>query len=462
MTDSHNLVRFNLFQQLVEWLHCNQQDTHKGRFYLERHLPLTEDHSDKELERLIRAHVEEHTELKQQLEFHLQLLQEVRRRGGTRQAVRDAYVNHYGGLVLDIPDWLHVYLEQRSYLVLLNRPERTRRRQAEILQEALKRTEADAKARAEICAALRNEIGMLLISGAQYATQELQVKALEDAIVLHKLALKTFTPARYPLQHAQTQLLLGTAYLQYGFSGQDKMLEQAMTAFQVAQRTFTLKEHPEEWLKLQTLLGKALLKRPKGKPAQNIEQALEYQQTALQHITSDTPSETLALIHVHRGDCYYLRQLGERTENLIQAKNCYRQALHIFSPSQTPEEWATTHIRLAAIFQALPWQNEQQHDRNLHCAIVCYEEALRTYHPDVYLVEYASTLVSLGYTHKQRLSGDRVHNLQQASRCFRSALHVFTSNTFPAYYRQTLLSLAESERLRKETLQQQLSSPLRG
>ncbi|GHO44918.1 hypothetical protein [Ktedonospora formicarum] len=461
MTDTHDLDRFNLFQQIIEWLNSNQQDHHEGRYYLEKHLPLTESLHDQELENLVRRHAAEHLDLAQDLELHLQLLREVHRRGGTRQAIRDAYVNHYGGLALDTPDWLNVMREQIKRLNELNRPERTRKRRIEILREAQQRTMGSTKVRSEIGAELRNELGDLLITGALYPTQALQTKALEECIELHKQTLRTYTCTRYPLQHARTQTLLGNAYLQYGQHGTLKMFEQAINAFEGALRVYTPESHLEKWLNVQTLIGQAFLKRPKGKPAHNIEQAIAYQQAALSHVTAETNRELIALVHVHLGDCYYARLEGIHTENLQLAKDCYRQALHTFTPDDAPEEWAATHIRLAAIFQALPYQSEQQHDRNLHCAIVCYEEALRTYHADVYMIENATTQVSLGYTHKQRLQGDRQRNLQQASRCFRSALRIFTSSAFPAHYRQTLLSLAESERLRKEVIQQdQGNNPL--
>ena len=42
----------------------------------------------------------------QYLREHLYLLRDIKKRGSTLQAIRAAYVNLYGGLVLDLPLWL--------------------------------------------------------------------------------------------------------------------------------------------------------------------------------------------------------------------------------------------------------------------------------------------------------------------------------------------------------------------
>ena len=125
MIYSDNLLRFDLFQQLVEWLNISMRDQRKGRHFLETNALLMEHETSRELERLIVAQVEDKIEIKQQMQHLQALLNDVHRRGNTTRDIREAYVNTYGGFALDLPSWLVELEEQRMQLVRLRRPDRT-------------------------------------------------------------------------------------------------------------------------------------------------------------------------------------------------------------------------------------------------------------------------------------------------------------------------------------------------
>ena len=91
------------YQKLSPWL-CTPLDQ-TSRAYLETHLDLLTDEYEQFLAIFVSQH--ENSPVDQQLLRTLQhLLRESRERGGTQQAVRDAYINVFGGLILDLPAWL--------------------------------------------------------------------------------------------------------------------------------------------------------------------------------------------------------------------------------------------------------------------------------------------------------------------------------------------------------------------
>ena len=158
-TETNDLLRFDLFQQLVLWLGQSMHGSRKGRQYLESNLSLMEIASDRELERLIDAHAEDKPAMKQQMEQHLVLLQDARQRGGTPIAVQDAYVNTYGGFALDLPPWLNIVEEQFLLLAKLRRPERTRKAQLTLLRDALAHARYDRRFADATIAELHNKLG---------------------------------------------------------------------------------------------------------------------------------------------------------------------------------------------------------------------------------------------------------------------------------------------------------------
>src|SRR5882724_2492445 len=116
MLDSSYLLPFDLFQQLVIWLGTSMQTYRNGRRFLETNQVLLRAEIERELERLISAHAEEKVEMKQQMQHHQELLRAVRERGGSSTAIREAYINVYGGFALDLPEWLEAIEKQKAQL----------------------------------------------------------------------------------------------------------------------------------------------------------------------------------------------------------------------------------------------------------------------------------------------------------------------------------------------------------
>jgi tetratricopeptide (TPR) repeat protein len=449
MLDFDNLLRFDLFQQLVEWLNVSVRDYRKGCHYLEANALLMEHETDKELERLIIAQVEEKIEIKQQMQHLQALLRDARRRGRTPAAVRDAYVNTYGGFVLDMPAWLEQAEQERSLLVRLRRPDRTTKKHVLLLQATLTRAEQDNDVAPEVIAELHNELGYILLQGPHPKSRAEYTQMLEQVMNNHEAALQVYTFEHYPFQYARTYVQLGLVYQHYGVAcGQKEFIERAVVCFKAALWVYDRQTFVEQWAMLQTHLGCAYIQRGQGKLRDNLEYAIFCHEHALQVVPRETFPTVWATAQINLGDAYRQRIAGGRSENLKKAASCYRVALHVFTQKEFAREWAAIHTKLGFIFQHADAEDiDMNKDMNLRCAIVCYEGALQVYTADAFPVEHAATLVSLGNVHRKRTDGNRRENLEQARSCYNRALQVFTEQAFPFEYQQTLHGLNETERL---------------
>lgn len=444
MIDSIFLPHFDLFQQLVFWLSSSMYSSRKGRQYLETNPTLLERNTDRELTRLITAEAEDKPEMRLQMNNHLLLLQDARRRGETSEAIREAYINIYGGFALDLPAWLEDIEQRRQFLGQLRRPERTKKASITLLRQTLSQAQQDKDTAQETIAELQNELGVQLLQSPYPLTQSLYVQTIQDAIACHDAALSVYTIERYPFQYAKTLIYKGSAYLHYTITKQYDVAEQAIACYEAALQLYTPDLFPSQWQQLQTLLGKAYTLRISGDANDNIEQALAYHRVALQEMISPPVPTQWATIHINLGDAYRQRSIGIRANNLKQALTCYRAALQVFTPHAYPYEWAAIHSALAAIFQEQQIEDAGQRDMNLRCSIVCYEGALQVYTTDAFPVEHATTQVLLGKVHCLRKGGERVHNLAQATKCYTAALATFTCTAFPTEYRQTQRYLDEA------------------
>jgi tetratricopeptide (TPR) repeat protein len=439
---------FDLFQQMVDWLSISASSYRKGRSYLEKNQMLLHEDIDKELQRLITAHAEDHVEIKQQIE-HLALIRDIRSRAPAMHSIREAYVNRYGGFTLDLPVWLEEIEKQLLFLKNLRRPERTSRRQEQLLRHALERASADSELAAETRAEILNQLGCVLAQGLHYTVPHERQQACYMAIDCHKEALQIFTVERYPLQYARTCARLGYAYQRAHAKSSADDQERAIACYKEALCIYEQKYCPEQRAEVQTELGKLYTQSITGKAEENIALALSYHEAALASIRKDMSPTTWATIQINLGDTYL--RFGNKDHGFYRerALACYRKALSVYTLYRYPREWAAIHVRLAAIFQSYAEWQRCERDICLRCAIVCSEAALLVYSIDAFPIEYAATLVYLGYLHSIRADNDQISNLEQACRCYRRALRVFTRQDFPEECELVLSNLSEAEGKRR-------------
>jgi CHAT domain-containing protein len=413
----------HLSLQLQTWL--DLPTVHEQRLYLEDHGELLHMHSEDILRALL---MKETVQSEKGRQFHtaLLLLQDARERGGTLVAVREAYINVYGGFVLDLPPWLEE-LEQR--LVVLNKkiPEETAEARVALLQEALEEVQRDRASAPELLATLRRDLASAWLRHP--LTDRSQ--AFETAIRSYEEVLHVYTLIRYPYQYAQVQNNLGLAYWQRIAGERRENLEQAIACYQETLHVYTLEVFPLEYARIQNNLALVYQERIAGVQRENLERAIACYQEALRIRTLEDFPEQYALTQNNLGLAYWNRIAGERRENLERAIACYHEALRVWTIDTFPFAYATAQDNLGIAYgKRLVGERRD----NLERAIAYHREALRVNTLETFPFEYARAQNNLGFVYQGRIAGERRENLEQALLSFREALRVWTLEAFPFQY----------------------------
>lgn len=184
------------FQRLCAWLYAPTKQ--EQRHYLETNLVLLA----YDTEHLLSSIVEDNAGIARERSYmyEMRLLQDIRRRGGKVEDVREGYVNEYGGFILDLPAWLaKVVYDFTCMPPMVEQSVRERTKVKLICKEALEQGYNDKSVMAEVLAELHYWLGYAFfvdISGR--STQQ-----IATVIKHYETALQVYTPERYPKQHAK-------------------------------------------------------------------------------------------------------------------------------------------------------------------------------------------------------------------------------------------------------------------
>src|SRR5579885_2241682 len=183
------------YQKLSPWLYSPLD--RRGRAYLESHLDLLDAESDEFLELFI-AEYKEKPEEQRRLRLARHILRDASERGGTREAVRDTYVNVFGGLILDPPAWLQEIEQQ--WMPRLAEPwtERQATRGKLQLRGAIERAQLDPTIAPTIGAELQFLLGNLFANDLLSH----QAHTFETVVECYTAALQVYSIERYPLRRA--------------------------------------------------------------------------------------------------------------------------------------------------------------------------------------------------------------------------------------------------------------------
>src|SRR5712692_9171236 len=243
-----------------------------------------------------------------QLRDALNLLHDARERGGTVEAIREAYINAYGGLSLDIPEWLEEVERQVVKLRGSGRIRQTATERAGLLQNTLTQAQGSADAAPELIATLQRELAAAF---SEYPGID-RSQALEAAIPVCELALLVYTSGRYPRQYAHLQCTLGSIYQDRMKGERWENLEQALACHSKALQTCPLEDFPSEYAQTQYRLGIAYFYRFAGERRENLERALAYFHQALRVRTLEALPYEYARTQTELGTVYGHRIAGER------------------------------------------------------------------------------------------------------------------------------------------------------
>lgn len=193
------------YQKLSPWL-CSPFDR-KSRAYLESHLDLLSEESDRFLVMFIEEHRGMYDE-QRRLRMMRHLLRDAVRRGQTSQAVREAYVNLLGGLILDPPEWLQEIEQEWASFAEDHWTDRRMTVCKLHLRRAIDSAQFHPETPVEIKAELQYELGNFFAND----TSRRSTVALETAIELYTAALEVYTAEHYPLRCGLILLTLGDVY----------------------------------------------------------------------------------------------------------------------------------------------------------------------------------------------------------------------------------------------------------
>ncbi len=220
------------YQKLAPWL-CTPVDR-QSRLYLETHLELLAEEFEQFLDLFIGQHADNPPE-QQRLRSLRQLLHDARVRGGTGQAVREAYVNLFGGLMLDTPVWLTAMARQFATISSTDWNDRLIAMYKVQLKDALERAREENEVAPEVVAELQYQLGNLFANDASHYS----LAVLEKAVGYYEAALDAYTVACYPLQHVKTLIALGNVYGRFSVPVPQRSdaLEKALHCYKRALRT---------------------------------------------------------------------------------------------------------------------------------------------------------------------------------------------------------------------------------
>ncbi len=218
------------------------------------------------------------------------LLRDVYHRGGTPQAIWDAYVNAYGGLVLDLPPQVEDILQQLKAL-------KDKEYEA-FLYNSVLRLDADLAVAREIVAEL----------GCRY------LKAVKG------------WPNRDAEEVQQVRINWYTAF----------------------QTIYTRERYPFQWAGIQQELAEIYRSRAENRYPDDIEKAIQCYEDALHIITRNVSYQTCeitdnnwnwAIMQSELGTAYTQRlsldKSLDRQADLTRAAECYRAALSFFTPEKS-------------------------------------------------------------------------------------------------------------------------------
>ena len=175
--DAIDAIPLALRQKLLRWIKASFTFS-GGRRYLENHLELLQDESEQFLTIMI-SKFEDNPEVAAKLRISLDLLGDIRARGGTKAAVSEAYIDAFDAFAsLDLPPWLDSLRKQFTHGIRSSEV-------ASLLREAIERSQIDPAVAQEVVASLQLTLAKVLhedVVGVDTEVISLASSALEQGV----------------------------------------------------------------------------------------------------------------------------------------------------------------------------------------------------------------------------------------------------------------------------------------
>jgi len=445
-SDHEHPNKDELVQMLITWL--SLPTYREACRFLEAHLELLTSRSYHILAQLT-IHTEEKEivseELVRDMYDHLELLRDAHTRSGTMEAIREIYIDRYGGFVLDLPAWLAAIQQQLADLSQKERSDSIAAEQESLLRGAIVRAQGEGNIAPETLAELRIELGNTLAQNSHLGRTQTSETILET----YQEALLVFTLPRYPRRYAWIWYSLGNIYCRFITIDPRTSAEQAIACYEEALQVYTREDFSTYWATIHHNMGNAYRERLAGERPANLERAIVCYEAALQVYTSDAFPEQWAMTQHNLGMVYRKRFAGDRRENLEHAIAHYEATLQVYTRKSFPINWAMIQNSLGTVYcERIAGERKANQEQ----AIAHYQDALQAYTREDYPEQWATVQHNLGNAYRDRICESRKANLERAIACYRVALQVRTREFFPNQWAmiQQSLGTAFSKRIAGE------------
>lgn len=222
-------------------------DIARSRKFLESHLELLRPETDQLFELILYGLAMKgyQPSLIALYRSHWAVLRRARATGGTRQAIRDAYVDEFSALrALDLPPWLTAARDR-----IFSSIHQSEAETIALIRHTMARVRKEPGLEPEILATTEYSLGLLVGE---------QVPA--EAITLFINAANVFIPQRFPKRFSEVQGALGAIFLMRAqnhdtLRGGQQDARQALPYLEAALRYFPREENWEQWVQLHLYLS---------------------------------------------------------------------------------------------------------------------------------------------------------------------------------------------------------------
>ncbi len=312
-------------------------------------------------------------------ETALELLETIHEHGASMEAIRTAYVEHFGGFALDMPGWL-----EKSLVEIVDRYEDC---------PELAKQEAEEWYRLIVRAQKGNRIPREIVAELWYARAKALLKDtatddpgnIEQVIAAFEAALEVFPSGRYPRQNARFQAHLVEAR---AYRDQELTIE---SAIRIGQEILSILSAADK--SVEDTVGARL-------------------NTGMHHLLRAEAEGTVA-------DCE-------------QAIECFEAVLSVSDRETTPEQWASAQTLLAMTYQQLV--DLRRSIEASERALTCFEASSRVFTREAYPVQWATIQFYYGFVRTRRIEIGKIEEQVQALGHFMQALEVFTRDDFPMWW----------------------------
>lgn len=375
-------------------------------------------------------------DLRRRIARRQRIAAEARARGGTVAAIRDAYIDRYGGLALDVPVWLG------AAEVAFSAPHDATPEQAlnalAAVRAALHRARTDPAVAPETRAAL----ALLGWRGLAPARLGDDSGAIEAALVTLRDAAGGYDRARHPRRWAATQEALGVIYQRRRAGDHRENQDHALRYLRAALAARPSDGDALARATIQVNLGTLLADRAPNDAQQPLDEAIALLTAAQGALSPATAPDLWAGAQLALGTAWRKLPTGDRAANIEQALACYEAAGRIFTRDGAPQEWAALQSNRGIALRHRPTGDRAA---NIDQAIACFEAALQVVAQDHLPWRWAGMMNNLANAYMERPASDRAANLAQAVRCYRAALAVTALADHPEARRDTAINLALTE-----------------